>query len=80
MGYLCSAKQNKTFISASIHEKTTKNSKISYGRRNGIETSDTVAVAVGLKSSATAVDLRPSVQHCIFEALYLLKLGQNFKP
>ena len=39
-----------------------------------------VAVAVGPKSSATAVELRPSVQHCNYEiknhlenAFYLLK-------
>ena len=63
MWHLCNEKQNITFISAHILEKTTKNSNFSLGRRYWPKTSATVAVAVGVKSSATAVELWPSVQH-----------------
>ena len=45
-----------SLISASILEKKL--------RKLQIRPSATVAVSVGLKSSAKAVELRPSVQHC----------------
>ena len=35
-------------------------------RKTKKTTNKTIAVALGLKSSATAVDLRPLVQHCSF--------------
>ena len=42
------------------------------------QTSATVAVAVGLKSSATAVDLWPSVQHWIYNfALTVNSTGEH---